>query len=449
MNNVRVGTGLKAGFGVAEIGLSSMELMVQVYLLELYLAAGLNPLWAGVALAIAVLWDAVSDPLMGSISDRTRARSARGKRLPYFLAGTAVCGFAFWALFSPEVGTEQGWLFLRLLGWYLVLNTALTLVGVPYLALINDLATRSEDRAGFFGWRLVFSGAGLILGLGAPALVEWWGGVEVAASEGVEGLVANRSESSVWIAGAGCLFCLATAFAVWKPAGRAVAEKSSATKLKFSQVVGIAWRSRPFWFVVGAFVLISLGRAVNASLALLFYKGTLRLDDGQVAGALIALSLTVMVATPLWVLLAKRYRKESLCLIGVVSLTALTAVVYPLMPVGKVGPAFFIAISGGMVAASVVLLESLFSDVIERDSAESGLPLSASYYGFWRMATKVARALGLAVSGLFLAWVGFEKGVAEQSFFVDRAVAWAFGPGVALFFAAGAWFVWKGGKVSS
>ena len=91
----------------------------------------------------------------------------------------------------------------------------------------------------------------------------------------------------------------------------------------------------------------------------------------------------------------------------------------------------------------VALLESIFSDVIEVDAKQSSLPISGAYFGLWKMATKIARALGLACSGVFLSLIGFVEGSAVQAAGVERLIAWAFGPGVALFFGMGAWFVFK------
>ncbi|WP_309017656.1 MFS transporter [Pelagicoccus sp. SDUM812003] len=433
---------MKSGYGTAEVGLVAVEVMLQVYLLELYVTAGLDPVWAGVALALAVLWDAISDPLMGIVSDRTPAPSARGKRLPYLFAGALLGGLAFTQLFSPSAGGGQWQLFGELLLWYLVLNTAMTLSIVPYLALINDLGKRSQDRGGFFGWRLVFSGAGLIVGLSIPSLLAQQQGVEIETGDR-EALLANRSLASYWISGALLLFSCSAIAAVWKASGRAEPSEESLAGGSILEVWKTAFRSRGFLLIVGAFVFISMGRAINASLALIFYKGTLRFSDDQVAVALIGLSLVVMVATPFWVWLSKRFRKRSLCVWGSLALTALTATVYPLMPPEAIAPLAFIIVSGGIAASSVVLLEALFSDVVESDGSRMGRSLSGSYYGLWRMATKVARAGGLAVSGLFLGAIGYEEGAAEQSHQALRSVAWAFGPGVAFFFAIGTGLIWK------
>ncbi|EDY81208.1 hypothetical protein VDG1235_825 [Verrucomicrobiia bacterium DG1235] len=433
---------LKSGYGSAEIGLTAVEVMLQVYLLELYVSAGLNPIWAGGALAIAVIWDAVSDPVMGVVSDRTRSISSRGKRLPYMALGVPLVAVAFVFLYSPSEGTDELALFGRLLVWYLVLNTGMTLVIVPYLSLINDLAKGTADRAGFFGWRLFFSGAGLIVGLSIPAVL-----ASRAASGSSDSdtafLLANRSEAATWIAIVCSLATLLAMGLVWKRSGRAKALVLSEKGPSFFRMGRSAWRSRAFRYILLAFVFISLGRAVNASLALIFYKGTLRFSDEQVAVALIGLSLTVMAATPIWVGLARRFGKRRLSVGGSGVLAVLTAVAYPLMPPEAIGPVVFVVVAGGGAASSVVLLEALFSDVVEEDGRRLQQSLTGSYYGLWRMATKIARAGGLAVSGLFLGVIGYEKGNAEQAEGVLRSVAWAFGPGVAVFFGIGTWLLWR------
>lgn len=433
---------LKAGYGSAEIGLTAIEVMLQVYLLELYVSVGLDPLWAGIALATAVLWDALSDPVMGILSDRTPARTARGKRLPYLLLGLPLCVVAFVFLFSPSVESTESSLFWRLLGAYLILNTAMTLIIVPYLSLISDLAKGSDERVGYFGWRLGFSGVGLIVGLVVPTALAYQAGLDLTLAD-TGSVVENRSRSSVWISVICVVTLLLAVGVVWNRSGcrrpREMVEKGHGLWSVFE----VAWSSMSFKWVVGAFVFISLGRSVNASLALIFYKGTLELDEVVVSMALVGLSVTVMVATPLWVGLSRHFDKRWLCLIGSLALSLLTAIVYPLMPPGAIGPVVFIVVSGGVAASSVVLLEALFSDVVEEDGKRTQVPLAGSYYGLWRLSTKVARAGGLAVSGGFLSIIGYQEGNVTQPESVYRSVAWAFGPGVAVFFLSGSLLLWN------
>ena len=417
--------------------------MLQVYLLELYIVAGLDPFLAGLALAIAVVWDAVSDPLMGWISDRTRSDTAVGKRMPYFFTGTVLMGIAFALLFQPGSGWSSGMLFFYLLALYLLLNTALTLVGVPHLAIINDLASTQAGRADFFSWRLVFGGIGLLLGLSIPVFI-----ASALGQEGVETvpalLMENRSHAGWWIGGLSVFFGFFTGIVVWKPLKRVHCEslKQMGTVLSIGQL-GRPFRSRLFRIVVFAFACIALGRSFNSSLALLFYKFRLGFSEQQIAILLLVLTVVIIIAVPGWLKLSRRFEKRSLCLVGTTLLALLTAVVYPLLPPGILWPVLLVAAAGGVLVACVALLESMFSDVVERDQTHRSEPLTGAYYGLWKMATKVARALGLVLSGWYLSIIGFVEGSPVQTPEVQWALAWAFGPGVAVFFGLGALCVYK------
>lgn len=443
-----LGKGIKAGYGVAEIGISGIELMLQVYLLELYLRVGLSPLWAGVALTLAVAWDAVSDPLMGALSDRAgKGGSANRRRLFSMLLGSVFLAVAFIALFSPQEGSSQGLLFAYLLCWYLVLNTALTMVGVPHLALINDLASSKEERADLFGWRLAMGGVGLLLGLSLPSLVAaaWHG---ASADSGVEQYLRNRSVVGWALGLVGTAGCALTVAIVWKRLMKVEAKfPSDVSTMAFFEGIKLVVSSRVFRVILIGFAFISVGRALNASLALIFYKVTLVFDEAKVGAMLLALSLSIMAATPVWIALSRRYSKGNLCIGGIVLLAVLGSIVYPLFPEKLLWPVLAFAIVGGFLVASVVLLESLLSDVVEKGQRDFGGNLAGASYGLWRMVMKISQAVGISITALFLYIVGYEQGVVGQSQLVARSVAWAYGPGVALFFLAGAYSVWRASKL--
>jgi len=100
-----------------------------------------------------------------------------------------------------------------------------------------------------------------------------------------------------------------------------------------------------------------------------------------------------------------------------------------------------VASVGGLLVSSIVLLDSLFSDFVESEKDRQSRDVSGAYYGIWRMLSKVARALGIACSGLLLSAIGYEEGSLSQDYSTERAIAWAFGPGVAVFLGAGAFLI--------
>ena len=120
----------KAGYGSAETGIVAAEVMIQLYLLKFYTSViGLAPSLAGLALALAVVWDAVSDPLMGHISDHSTFSG--GKRRIYILVGALLLSLTFPTMFITFEIAGQWQLFSYLLVSYLLVNTATTIISVP------------------------------------------------------------------------------------------------------------------------------------------------------------------------------------------------------------------------------------------------------------------------------------------------------------------------------
>jgi GPH family glycoside/pentoside/hexuronide:cation symporter len=185
------------------------------------------------------------------------------------------------------------------------------------------------------------------------------------------------------------------------------------------------------------FIAIAVGRSFNSSLALPYYKTTLKLNEEQIGVILLVLTLFIIIAAPLWVHFSRKHGKARLFFVAVMSLAVLSAVVYPILPPKTLWPVLLLAGTGGILVASIVLLESLFSDLVEEEKSRQAKDVSGVYYGIWRMLSKVARALGIACSGLYLSLIGYEQGSLVQSPSIERSIAWAFGPGVAVFLAIG------------
>lgn len=430
----------KAGYSFATIGLSAIELMLQVYLLDLYILAGLEPSMAGLAIALAVIWDAVSDPMMGILSDKTPSSTIERKRVPYLISGALIIGFAFYFLFSPSPNSGQAALFNNLLIWYLVVNTAMTLFGVPHLSVINDLSDSEQERATFFGWRIVAGSVGLLLGIGLPAYLAFQ--VEGSSIADTLNLRSNTGLILGTVASAVCLF---SGFSIW----RALQTKGKSTPYQPAEsyrplkVLKQSFKSPFFILLVLGFVAIAMGRSFNSSLALPYYKTTLKLSEEQIGIILLVLTVFIIIAAPIWVHFSKRFGKAPLFFGAVISLALLSAIVYPILPAGILWPVLLLAGTGGILVASIVLLESLFSDLVEEEKTRTAKDVSGVYYGIWRMLSKVARALGIACSGLFLSIVGYEQGSLIQATSVDRSIAWAFGPGVAVFLTVGGLCIFK------
>jgi Na+/melibiose symporter-like transporter len=162
----------KLAFGVgaaaeAAIGIGFIAFNMLFYNNVLGLPAKL----CGVAVMIALFVDAISDPLIGAISDRWKSRL--GRRHPFLFASAAPLGISFAAVYAPPEGLGTTGLFLWLTGWTIAMRQSLTLYHIPHLALGAELSTDYIERSrvmshnALFG---VFGGAGIYL-----AAWQWFG----------------------------------------------------------------------------------------------------------------------------------------------------------------------------------------------------------------------------------------------------------------------------------
>lgn len=123
---------------------------------------GLNPAWIGIALMIPRLWDAITDPLMGYISDNTRTRW--GRRKPYIIAGSTIGGALFAILWIPPEGLGDIGAMVYFCVFSILLLTAYTVFVVPWAALAPELTCDVAERNRLMSLRVLFMGfTGILL----------------------------------------------------------------------------------------------------------------------------------------------------------------------------------------------------------------------------------------------------------------------------------------------
>ena len=115
----------------------------------------ISAVWAANIVLIAKIWDAVSDPLMGVISDNTRSRF--GRRRPYFMAGMPMILLSFMMLWYPAGFPNEGLRVMYAMFAYLLLNTVVTLVMVPYMAFGAEISLDSKERSSVSAIQLCMS----------------------------------------------------------------------------------------------------------------------------------------------------------------------------------------------------------------------------------------------------------------------------------------------------
>ena len=150
----------KLSYGVGQLSDGVKQASFSTFLFFYYnQVVGLSGSLAGMAALSALMVDAITDPMVGQLSDRFSSRW--GRRHPFMLAGAIPFGVAIVALFSPPDGLSQMALFGWMLGGAISVRLMLTFFFVPHLSLGAELATDYHGRTSLIGYRVFFTYAGI------------------------------------------------------------------------------------------------------------------------------------------------------------------------------------------------------------------------------------------------------------------------------------------------
>lgn len=382
-------------YALPALPLAALTLPLYVVVPTYYAAALGLPLAAiGQALLAVRIFDAVTDPLVGVLADRTRPRF--GRRRSWFAASVPITVFAVWMLLVPPEGAGVGWLF----GFGLLLSLGTTASLIPYSAWGAELSTDYAGRSRVAAARETLVVVGTLFATATPAIVQATGVVDDGGT---------------------ALMVIAVAVAVLLPASALLAvavvpEPVEHSKVRLPLVEGLARirTNRPFVTLLGSYVMNGFANGLPATL-FLFYVGSV-LEAPERAGLLLfAYFLCAVAGVPFWLAVARRMGKSRTWCVAMLFNVAVFAAV-PLLGAGDVWPFLAICVlTGFALGADLVLPASIQADVIDVDTAATGEQRTGTYVAAWGLGTKVALALAVGVAFPVLEAAGFSADGGPQS----------------------------------
>jgi Na+/melibiose symporter-like transporter len=380
--------------------------------------------WVGTILIVQRLFDVVTDPLMGVVSDRTRSRF--GRRRPWVAASAPILMLAVYQLFMPPENAG-GW---HLLGWGMVLSIGTTMIIIPYYAWGAELSADYHERSRVTGARAILNIVGSFSAQAVPAvglLAFGLGGTDfVLTAVGMTMLV---------------LTPLCVAITVWRTPEPEVEIQSQVPIMAgLKLMVG----NKPFLQLVLAFMIGSIGLNITTPLYAFFVADVLGSEDETIY-MLSFFYLTSLCAVPFWVWLAGRIGKHR-AYISAFFLLAFAHPFYLLLGTGDFWRMLPITIATGFAAGgfSQALPNAMKADVIDLDALESGENRAGLFFAAWSFAQKATATVGagIAMYGLSLFGYDAELGGANGA---DELLGlrFLFSTFPSLFFLTGAAIVWR------
>ncbi|NHZ84414.1 MAG: MFS transporter [Planctomycetia bacterium] len=384
--------GLKLGYGIGDIG-SNIFIVTSGLFLLFFLTniLGVNPALAGLMLLFPKLWDVISDPIMGGISDVTNSRL--GRRRPYLLAAAIPFGIIFFLMFlAPQYNSELSKaLYVGLM--FALGCTVFTIFNVPYSSMVAEMSNDYNERMSITSFRMIGSSVGVLLagGLAMP-LVEIGGGGE--AGFRFMGIVFGAMIT---------VFCFICFFGT-RNAKTLPAKKK---RLTFGEQVKIAFRNTPFKMLMLMYTFQSLGIGVLMAGLIYYVKYVMDLPEASMGIIFPILIVTAIIFIPVWVKIGVKIGKIKAYTIGLIILSIMLFSLF--FTKSSQLYLFYVQIFLlGIGFSSFQLFPfSMLPDTIEFDELQSGMRREGVFSGIWSSAQKTAYSVGPSIVGFTLSLSGF------------------------------------------
>jgi GPH family glycoside/pentoside/hexuronide:cation symporter len=392
--------GVKLGYGVCDLGGNLFFTVVSFWLLN-YLTdtVGIAAGVAGIVVLIGKLWDAVTDPVVGHLSDRTQSRW--GQRRPYMLFGAVPLFVTMVIMFTNPQLDNPTLLFLWAVLAFCLLNTAYTVVNIPYSSLTPNLTQDYHERSSLNGYRFAFAVVGTLLGAGAALPI-----VQAFPTRSAGFTVLGTLFGAVMMVTA-----LVTVFSVREKGG---ATRPAGLSSGFLKSYGHVVRNKPFRVLLVVFALHITAVTVVSGILVYYFKYIYNNEPMTTVGLLLLLG-TAVLFIPVSVLAARRFGKKPVYWAGL-SIVALACLLV-----------FFVGHILGMTAMFVLMVLAgigfggiystpwaMVPDTVEYDFLETGERREGAYYGVWTFMTKIGQALAVGISGLMLELTGYVPEVSQE-----------------------------------
>jgi GPH family glycoside/pentoside/hexuronide:cation symporter len=406
----------KLFYGLGEVGEAVKTAALETFLFFYYIQVlGLQGSLAGLALFIALMVDGVSDPLIGSWSDRTRSKL--GRRHPYLYMAPIPLAIGIVLLFSPPHGLSQAMLFLWLTSFAIISRFAMALYFVPHMALGADLSDNFDERVSIGGYRTGFSYAGRLLALGGAFSLFF---VATAAFPRGQLNPAAYTPFSLFCAAAVIIAVFCSALGTQARARRiAVRPLAEGPRTPVWRTVIQALRLTSFRSMFLSLLLFYIFNGTQA--ALMLHMGTFywQLTPGQLQWTFYASTIGFIPGVFFVRRVAARLDKKPAYIVGVL-LSCSTVCMPVLLRLAGVFPengspmlvpmlCAFNFIYGVFGSVPVTLSSAMLADVADDYDLARGVRAEGLFFGAVAFSRKASTGIGGALAGVLLDLIAFPR----------------------------------------
>lgn len=379
---------------------------------------GLSPGLASLAIFIALMVDAFTDPLMGIISDRTRHRF--GRRHPYFLLGMIPMGLSYFMLFSIQTSWElsQQYLFLWMLTFTMLTRLGMTIFEVPHRSLGSEMSRSYTERTSIFATR---------------ELLGWMGGLFNAFLaytiffKDTPDYMPGTKNPEPWIyygmtgATIMCLSVLITYFGTLKYRDNSQIDITTFNlRLIFNQIF-IALKNRSFLIFFFGYLFIAVSWGMGSSLQIYMNTYFWEFKSIMLASYLGIYVLSTISAFLLIPALVKVIEKRTILLFAIMFAALIPPIpiflfINGFLPASGTWNLFyatipFVYVGNTCLSSSAIIRESMLGDISDEVELDSKIGQQGLMFASSSLIGKLNTGLGILMAGIALEFISFPQGV--------------------------------------
>ena len=418
-------------YGIGGLGYSSMSQTLNNFIMFFATAVmGVSGSLVGIAIAISSLWDGVSDPLVGYLSDNTKNKFF-GKRLGFMFFGIfviALLNICIWSM--PKGLSEIGKFFWLLIGM-LAIETANTCYGTPFSALAIDIAPDYNEQSKLQSFKTVFNIIGMIL----PSILMYF--FMTSISIGVqqqytqEGYIKIACINSALLIFFGLIMIFSCLRHVHK--NRVYSMDAPQEKFNFNKLMSGYFnvlKKKDFRSVILGYSFATIASSFLTSVGMHLFTYCYHFSSTQISIVLIALFGGAIASQPLWVYLSKRMDKKRALIISLSTIVFgifLTVITFLFRDFIDTQTMFYIAIPclilcGIGAGAMYSLPFSMYADCVTLEIFKTGQNNAGAYTGYFTFTYNLANSVALLIIGFLLDIIKFDSTQPVQALSVQNGL---------------------------
>jgi GPH family glycoside/pentoside/hexuronide:cation symporter len=392
----------KAGWGLADMGIVVFVIVKQLLVLS-FLTNYLNvPVGiAGLLTTSVLIFDIITDPIVGYLSDRTHSRW--GRRVPWMVIGALILSGGIIGLFGVPQSLSLSGTIIWVGGFFALATVGFTMVAIPYGATAGEMTQDPKERSTMMGFRMAFASVGILLG--GAVIPQLAGGTRdghfIAAI-----YVAPIIILSIW----GSLWSTRTAPRILSPSARG-----------FMSTWLLVFNNKPFVILVCLYGIMTLAIALItaglpfAAIYLIFDSGNSLLSPASTALGILSLLFACFVfgsilSQAFWVWMSARLGKVGALIFGLVIYIILLIAIFVNLPsVDIMLMAILFVVAGMTNGAYQQIPWAIYPDLMDITRSESGDAIEGAFSAIWLFGQKVANAIAPLILSLILALFGWRE----------------------------------------